>query len=156
MLGQAKIAVELRDELLNGEIFYSLKEAQIVIEHWRQHFNTIKAHSGLNYRLPAPQTFADGSLLRCDHATQEISIPPVQKNRPGHSNWRVLPAGESDFFGAHAPSAIKPVRRHQRRRSSCLSLPRGRLCWLDKLRQQRWHNTHRKTNCFLASLHGGW
>jgi transposase InsO family protein len=29
-----------RDELLNGEIFYSLKEAQIVIEQWRQHYNT--------------------------------------------------------------------------------------------------------------------
>ena len=30
-----------RDELLNGEIFYSLKEAQIVIEQWRQHYNPV-------------------------------------------------------------------------------------------------------------------
>lgn len=30
---------KLRDELLNGEIFYTLKEAQIVIEGWRQHYN---------------------------------------------------------------------------------------------------------------------
>jgi putative transposase len=35
-------AAELRDELLNGEIFYSLKEAQIVIEQWRKHYNTIR------------------------------------------------------------------------------------------------------------------
>jgi hypothetical protein len=56
--GSWDIAAELRDELLNGEIFYSLKEAQIVIERWRKHFNTIRAHSTLNYRPPAPQTFA--------------------------------------------------------------------------------------------------
>jgi putative transposase len=52
------IATELRDELLNGEIFYCLKEAQIVIEQWRKHYNTIRPHSALNYRPPAPQTFA--------------------------------------------------------------------------------------------------
>ena len=49
---------KLRDELLNGEIFYSLKEAQIVIEQWRKHYNTVRPHSALNYRPPAPQTFA--------------------------------------------------------------------------------------------------
>ena len=48
----------LRDELLNGKIFYSLKEAQVVIEQWRRHYNTIRPHSALNYRPPAPQTFA--------------------------------------------------------------------------------------------------
>lgn len=45
-----------RDELLNGEIFYSLKEAQIVIEQWRQHYNTKRPHSALGYRPPAPET----------------------------------------------------------------------------------------------------
>ena len=54
----AGISLQLRDELLNGEIFYSLKEAQIVIEQWRKHYNTIRPHSALNYRPPAPQTFA--------------------------------------------------------------------------------------------------
>jgi len=49
---------KLRDELLNGEIFYSLKEARIVIEQWREHYNTIRPHSSLRYRPPAPQTFA--------------------------------------------------------------------------------------------------
>ena len=39
---------KLRDELLNGEIFYSLKEAQIVIEQWRKHYNTVRPHSSLN------------------------------------------------------------------------------------------------------------
>ena len=45
-----------RDELLNGEIFYSLKEAQIVIEEWRKHYNTKRPHSALGYRPPAPET----------------------------------------------------------------------------------------------------
>jgi putative transposase len=45
----------LRDELLNGEIFYSLKEAQIVVEGWRCHYNTIRPHSSLGYQPPAPE-----------------------------------------------------------------------------------------------------
>ena len=47
---------KLRDECLNGEIFYSLKEATVVIEQWRKHYNTVRPHSSLNYRPPAPQT----------------------------------------------------------------------------------------------------
>ena len=45
---------KLRDECLNGEIFYSLKEAQIIIESWRKHYNTVRPHSALSYRPPAP------------------------------------------------------------------------------------------------------
>ena len=45
-----------RDELLNGEIFYSMKEAQIIIEEWRKHYNTKRPHSALGYRPPAPET----------------------------------------------------------------------------------------------------
>lgn len=46
---------KLRDELLNGEIFYTLKEAQILIGNWRQHYNTIRPHSSIGYVSPAPQ-----------------------------------------------------------------------------------------------------
>ena len=45
---------KLRDELLNGEIFYTLQEARVVIERWRQHYNTVRPHSSLGYRPPAP------------------------------------------------------------------------------------------------------
>ncbi|WP_171123504.1 MULTISPECIES: IS3 family transposase [unclassified Ruegeria] len=45
-----------RDELLNGEVFYSLREAQILIEQWRRHYNTKRPHSALGYRPPAPET----------------------------------------------------------------------------------------------------
>jgi putative transposase len=46
---------KLRDELLNGEIFYSLREAQIIIEAWRRHYNEIRPHSALGYQPPAPK-----------------------------------------------------------------------------------------------------
>ncbi|GAU86069.1 mobile element protein [Bosea sp. BIWAKO-01] len=45
---------KLRDELLNGEIFYSLAEAKAVIESWRKHYNTVRPHSSLGYRAPVP------------------------------------------------------------------------------------------------------
>jgi putative transposase len=44
----------LRDELLNGEIFYTLREAQIVIESWRRHYST---HASIGYKPPAPELF---------------------------------------------------------------------------------------------------
>ena len=47
---------KLRDELLNGEIFYTLREANILIERWRQHYNTRRPHSSLGYQPPAPET----------------------------------------------------------------------------------------------------
>ncbi len=47
---------KLRDELLNGEIFYTLREAQVIIERWRCEYNTFRPHSSLGYRPPAPDT----------------------------------------------------------------------------------------------------
>jgi transposase InsO family protein len=70
----------LRDELLNGEIFYSLAEAKVLIEAWRRHYNTVRPHSSLGYRPPAPETAsppypASGSAslhLRPDMAAASI------------------------------------------------------------------------------------
>ena len=61
---------KLRDELLNGEIFYSLKEARIVIERWRKHYNEKRPHSSLGYRPPAPATFGQIQPLEPDAAMQ--------------------------------------------------------------------------------------
>ena len=47
---------KLRDELLNGEVFNTLREAQVLIERWRRHFNEERPHSALGYRPPAPET----------------------------------------------------------------------------------------------------
>jgi putative transposase len=56
-----------RDECLNGEIFYSLKEAQIVIEHRRVEYNRQRPHSSLGYRPPAARS---------------ILVPPNSKSQP--------------------------------------------------------------------------
>ena len=47
----------LRDELLDGKIFYNLRAAQILIESWRRHYNTVRPHGALGYRPPAPEVF---------------------------------------------------------------------------------------------------
>ena len=47
---------KLRDELLNGELFYTLWEAQVVIERWRQAYNQVRPHSALGYRLQRPSS----------------------------------------------------------------------------------------------------
>jgi len=46
---------KFRNELLNGEIFYTLQEAKILIEQWRKEYNTVRPHSALGYRPPAPE-----------------------------------------------------------------------------------------------------
>lgn len=59
----------LRDELLNGELFYSIDEARILIEQWRVHYNRVRPHSSLGYRPPAPLVLTpQGAALspRCD------------------------------------------------------------------------------------------
>lgn len=48
---------KLRDELLNGEIFDTILEARVVTETWRKQYNTIRPHSSLGYRSPAPEAF---------------------------------------------------------------------------------------------------
>lgn len=45
---------KLRNELLNGEIAYTLREAKVLIEQWRHHNNTVHPHSASGYRPPAP------------------------------------------------------------------------------------------------------
>src|SRR5271165_5284843 len=54
----------LRDELLDGEIFYSLAEARIVIESWRRHYNTERPHGSLGYKPPAPEIFIPALAAR--------------------------------------------------------------------------------------------
>jgi transposase InsO family protein len=55
---------QIRNELLNGEIFYTLKEAQIMIEGWRRHYNTVRPHGALGYRPPAPEVFVPAIAAR--------------------------------------------------------------------------------------------
>ena len=53
---------KLQDEFLNGEIFYSMKEIRVLAERWRVHYNTVRPHSSLGYRPPAPAAWAPTNL----------------------------------------------------------------------------------------------
>ncbi len=71
----------LRDELLDGEIFYSLREARIVIESWRRHYNTVRPHESLGYKPPAPEVFLPAIAARA--APQPLpATPPALVPRP--------------------------------------------------------------------------
>ena len=59
MQGGGRLRAELQDECLKQEIFYSLKEAQIVIGLWQNTYNRIRPHSSLSYRPPASVSFPD-------------------------------------------------------------------------------------------------
>jgi hypothetical protein len=48
---------------VDGEIFYTLREAQIVIESWRRHFNTIRPHASFG-KPPAPEVFVPAFAVR--------------------------------------------------------------------------------------------
>jgi transposase InsO family protein len=80
----------LRDELLDGEVFYSLKEAQIVMESWRRHYNTVRPHGSLGYKPPAPEVFVPALSMRAVPRHQPAA-PSVLAERPGPdpSNWSI-------------------------------------------------------------------
>ena len=51
---------KLRDEWLNTEVFHTLAEACVLIEQWRRHYNTVRPHSSLACRPPAPEVVVPG------------------------------------------------------------------------------------------------
>src|SRR6201999_3053994 len=65
---------KLRDELLDREVFDTLLEAKVLIERWRHSYNTVRPHSSLGYRAPAPEATQPCSLA---------SATPQQANRAG-------------------------------------------------------------------------
>lgn len=73
---------KLRDECLNVELFNNLMEAKIIIERWRKHYNTVRPHSSLGYRPPAPAT-----VLPADPA---FAIWQLQPSRPSIANANMV------------------------------------------------------------------
>ena len=71
----------LRDELLDGEIFYSLAEAKIVIESWRRHYNAVRPHGSLGYKPPAPEVFVPPLAAR-EASQSRPATPPALASRP--------------------------------------------------------------------------
>jgi putative transposase len=125
---------KLRDEFLNGEIFYSLKEAQILTERWRTAYNTERPHSSLGYKPPAPQAILPKQEGHGDLENKErfphlhtpgydcgqiskrryTNIPLGTKERSGHSsrcsfceNRFVFALGAlQEILGAHTPEEL--------------------------------------------------
>ena len=73
----------LRDELLDGAIFYSLREAEVVIEGWRRHYNQVRPHASLGYRAPAPEVVVPALAARITGPARSTSpTTPVIAPRP--------------------------------------------------------------------------
>ncbi len=86
---------KLRDELLNGEIFYTLLEAQVLIERWRRQYNRFRPHSALGYRPPAPEAI-------------EIGAPRNRyRNRGQAINFTCVRPGENQVGLFYFPLEIK-------------------------------------------------
>ncbi len=64
---------KLRDELLNGEVFDTLLEAQVLVEQWRRHYNTVRPHSSLGYRPPAPEATRPVDIGALHHTPEFIA-----------------------------------------------------------------------------------
>lgn len=71
----------LRDECLNGEMFYNIREAQVIIEDWRRHYNHIRPHSALGYKPPKPMM-----RIANPNTTMKgyICSAPLLKHIPSH------------------------------------------------------------------------
>src|SRR5512132_4248216 len=77
---QVKRLKDLETE--NGEIFYTLREAQIVAESWRRNYNTIRPHASLGYQPPAPEVFIPAfaawpAALRQPASPATLAQPPT-------------------------------------------------------------------------------
>jgi len=94
---------------LDGEIFYSLKEAQIVIESWRRHYNAVRPHESLGYRPPAPEVFAPAFAAWPFCA---LGIRSDGHAHAGVETWAKLTFESEHLMGADHPSMPEP--RHTR------------------------------------------
>ena len=65
-----------RDELLDGEVFHTVREAQVLVEQWRRHFDTIRPHSALGYRPPAPEVVMPMLSMTPPRTDPTGSAPP--------------------------------------------------------------------------------
>ena len=68
---------KLRDELLNGELFFTLKEAQILTQQWRREYNHVRPHSSLGGRPPAPETIIWPGFSLQDFAPPTFTREPA-------------------------------------------------------------------------------
>jgi putative transposase len=68
---------KMRDEFLNGEIFYSIKELRVLAERWRKHYNTVRPHSSLRYKPPAPEAWLTSTARQQGEPLATLPAPPA-------------------------------------------------------------------------------
>jgi len=117
---------KLRDELLNREMFDSLLEAQVLVERWRKEYNTVRPHSALGYRPPAPETIVSwppgsATLSRALGPSDTLSLtqqlvpflgaghPPTGDKRLGAANLVRHRAPSLQVDHLPAPHRFSPV-----------------------------------------------
>ena len=79
---------KLRDEFLNGEIFYSIKELRVLAERWRVHYNTVRPHSSLGYRSPAPKVWLTNNM-GCGEVETATRLPLLHTPDGGYLNSEI-------------------------------------------------------------------
>jgi hypothetical protein len=67
---------KLRDQFLNGEIFYSPKEVPVLAEGWRVYYNTRRPHSSLGYRPTAPAAWQAETTMGLGKEESKEHFPP--------------------------------------------------------------------------------
>ena len=101
----------LRDDLLDGEIFYTLRETQVVIESWRRHYNSVRPHGALEYPPPAPEVVPP-AFAALPAALRRPAPPTTQAN---HTSPGAQTDAELTFAADHSVGAD---HTHRRRRTS--------------------------------------
>ena len=102
----------LRDELLNEEIFYTLTEARIIIESWRRHYNSVRPHSSLGYKPPAPEVFVPSHAAWPSPLVKAAPTAPLALAFFSRSQW--------DFSGAIPDYITRSLLCNTRHPCDCL------------------------------------
>jgi putative transposase len=100
---------KLWDEFLNGEIFYSMKELRVLAERWRIHYNTIRPHSSLAYRSPAPEAWLTNNM---GHGEVETA-----------TRFPLLHTPDGGYLNSEIAALYQLIQRHKRS-----GTPRCNLC----------------------------
>ena len=121
---------KLRDELLNREIFYTLKEAKVLIENWRKEYNTIRPHSSLGYRVPAPQTLGLETSSCCGswrwiRLALEVDLILGAGHFICTECWKIVDFESEELDGLELPSQVARLGSPRSRQLQVFGVCRG-------------------------------